>query len=176
MFTTSRLLLRPYKPTDWEFVHVYAAVPEFSQYELWGPNSVEDTKEFIARCIAETSSEPVAGYQLAMELQETNVLIGGCTLKKQHSEANEAYLGYAVNPGYQNQGYPTEAAIALIRFGFDQLNLSCICATCDTRNVASWRVMEKAGLHRTALIRGDRIRKGARSDSYRYEIRRKGEV
>lgn len=98
MITTRRLLLRPYRPDDWERVHLYAAIPEFSKYEVWGPNSVEDTKEFVARCISEISKVPVTSYQLALELRETGLLIGGCPLKKEAPGATEAFLGYAINP------------------------------------------------------------------------------
>ena len=171
MITTDRLLLRPYKPSDWERVHLYASVSEFSQFEVWGPNSVEETKEFVTRCIAEFSEVPKTCYQLAIELLESRLLIGGCTLKSQGPGSTEAFLGYAINPDFQNRGFATEAAKALIQFGFDRLNLLLIYATCDTRNTASWRVMEKAGLQRTSTIHGDRDRKGPLTDSYRYEIR-----
>lgn len=173
MITTRRLHLRPYKPDDWERVHLYASIPEFSKFEVWGPNSIEDTKAFVARCIADISETPVTSYQLAVELRESGQLIGGCTLRKRTPDSTEAFLGYAINPDYQRSGYATEAAIALIRFGFDQLNLARIVATCDTRNVASRRVMEKAGLHRESLLRDDRVRRGMLSHSYRYEIHRR---
>ena len=172
MITTDRLLLRPYKPSDWERVHLYASVPKFSQFEVWGPNSVDETKEFVTRCIAEFSEVPLTSHQLAIELLESGLLIGGCTLKSPVPESTEAFLGYAINPDFQNRGFATEAAKALIQFGFDRLKLSLIYATCDTRNTASWRVMEKAGLQRTSTIHGDRQRKGSLTDSYRYEIRR----
>ena len=172
MITTPRLILRPYRLDDWERVHAYASIPEFSKLEAWGPNSVADTKAYLAKCISEIFEDPVTRYQLALALRENGLLIGGCTLNKPAADANEAFLGYAVNPAYQRQGYATEATIALIRFGFDQLHLSRIFATCDTRNLASWRVMEKAGLRRIKLIHNDRLRKGVMTDSYHYEILR----
>ena len=158
-------------PNDWERVHLYASIPEFSQFEVWGPNTVEDTKEFVARCISDTSSDPIISHQLAVELREDNLLVGGCTLKLEGFGASEGYLGYAINPDYKNRGFATEAAIALIEFGFDQLHLVRIHSLCDTRNIASRRVMEKAGLQRTALNQNERERKGRMTDSYCYEIR-----
>lgn len=75
-----------------------------------------------------------------------------------------------MNPEFQSMGYATEAAKALIKFGLDKLNLSVIYATCDTRNNASFRVMEKLGMKRVGSIKGTKEVKGYIRDSYRYEI------
>jgi RimJ/RimL family protein N-acetyltransferase len=71
---------------------------------------------------------PVTNFQLGLELLETGLLIGGCALKRPSADAPHASLGYVVNPDYQRQGYATEAAIALIEFGFEQLKLSYVSA------------------------------------------------
>jgi len=94
-------------------VHVHAAIPEFSKFDVWGPNSVEDTKAYVSKCISEISADPAMRFQLALALRETGLLIGGCTLDKRAADANEAFLGYAVNPDFQRQGYATEAASSL---------------------------------------------------------------
>jgi RimJ/RimL family protein N-acetyltransferase len=81
-------------------------------------------------------------------------------------------LGYAINPDFQRMGYATEAANALIRFAFGDLGLSLVYAQCDTRNVASRRVMEKTGTQMAAVLKDHQLVKGVMTDSYRYEIRR----
>src|SRR4051812_9584807 len=106
---------------DWAQVHTYAVIPEFSRFEAWGPNSVEDTKQFIRACITSMSEDPILGYQLAVVLREPNRLIGGCTLKQKHADTLEAFLGYAISPDFQRRGYATEAAAALVDFGFNHL-------------------------------------------------------
>lgn len=45
-----------------------------------------------------------------------------------------------------------------------------IYATCDTRNIASYKVMEKLGMNRVGFIKGNKEVKGYVRDSYRYEI------
>ena len=170
MIHTRRLTLRRYLPDDWARVHLYAKVPEFSQYEVWGPNSAEDTKAFVADCIEKTSVTPILEYQLAVILKDANILIGGCGIKKDQPSDSAASLGYAINPEFQNRGYATETAIALIDFGFSHLGLTRIVAECDTRNSASYKVMEKAGMKVAARLTGYREVKGEMSDSYRYEI------
>lgn len=173
MIETERLLLRPYVAQDWAHVHKYAAVPKFSRFEAWGPNSIEDTKRFIQECIASMAEDPILGYQLAVILKEADQLIGGCTLKRKDPEAQQAFLGYAIDPDFQCRGYATEAAAALVEFGFNSLGLSRIYAECNTQNTASRRVMEKLGMHRVAMLKQHKEVKGIIIDSYEYELRKR---
>jgi RimJ/RimL family protein N-acetyltransferase len=168
---TRRLILRPYRPEDLEAIHRYAAVPEFSQYDVWGPNSEDDTKKFVADCISKLAQNPVQRYELAVESRADGTVIGGCTLKRSVEDSGLGGLGYAINPYYQCRGYATEAAMALIRFAFDDLGLALVYAECDTRNLPSRRVMEKAGMELAAVLERHQVVKGVMTDSYRYEIR-----
>jgi RimJ/RimL family protein N-acetyltransferase len=168
---TKRLLLRPYVIEDWAHVHTYAAVPEFSRFEVWGPNSVEDTKRFIGECIASMSEHPILGYQLAVVVREADRLIGGCTLKRKKAEIQEAFLGYAIHPDFQCRGYATEAGAALVEFGFNSLGLVRIYAECNTQNIASRRVMEKLGMRMVSVRKNHEEVKGVMIDSYEYELR-----
>ena len=97
-------------------------------------------------------------------------MIGGCGIRRETELSSVANLGWAVNPDFQKKGYATEAAGALIKFGFETLNLSVIYATCDTRNTPSFRVMEKLGMKRVGFIKGEKEVKGFVRDSFRYEL------
>ena len=157
-------------PDDWARVHLYASVPAFSQFDVWGPNSVEDTKAFVAGCMEEAAKTPIVRYELAVVMKDEDQLIGGCGLKRNNDSETVASLGFAVNPDYQNRGYATEATVALAEFAFTTLGLSKVFAECDTRNVASYMVMEKAGMTRVDTMQNDREVKGTMTDSYRYEL------
>lgn len=58
----------------------------------------------------------------------------------------EAEIGWAISDTYRNQGYATEAGKALIRYGFDELQLPRIVAFTERSNEASIRVMRKLGM------------------------------
>jgi len=170
MLSTERLILRPYVPEDWERIHIYGKDAEFSQYELWGPNSEEDTKKFVSDMIKEQSAiEGRHSFNFALCERASGLLIGGCGIRRESQTSAVANLGWAVNSDFQRKGYATEAASELIRFGFKQLGLRVIYATCDTRNIASYRVMDKLGMNRVGLLLGDKIQKGFRRDTFRYE-------
>lgn len=167
---TERLLLRNYKTEDWERVHIYGSNPDFSKYELWGPNTLEDTHKFVAEMVQQTEANPRYKFDFAVCLKENELLIGGCGIRRETESSQVANLGWAINPEFQRNGYATEVARALIDYGFQKLNLSVIYATCDTRNAPSYKVMEKLGMKKVGFIKGTKEVKGYVRDSYRYEI------
>ena len=171
---TDRLILRDYRCDDWERVHIYGASPEFSQFELWGPNTVEDTKKFVSDMVAQTEEKDRYKFDFAICLKKDELLIGGCGIRRESQSSCVANLGWAINPEFQNQGFATEAARALMKFGFEKLSLAVIYATCDTRNTASFKVMEKLKMHNAGLIKGDKMQKGHLRDTFRYELIRQG--
>ena len=168
--TTERLLLRNYKTEDWERVHIYGSNPDFSKYELWGPNTLEDTHKFVTEMVQQAETNPRYKFDFAVCLKDSGLLIGGCGIRRETELSQVANLGWAINPEFQSKGYATEAAMALIEFGFQRLNLSVIYATCDTRNSPSYKVMEKLGMKKVGFIKGTKEVKGHVRDSFRYEI------
>ena len=70
-----------------------------------------------------------------------------------NKEDHNAELGYWLGREFWNQGYCTEAAIAMIEFGFESLGLRRIVSEHMARNPASGKVMEKAGMTREGLRR-----------------------
>ena len=55
-------------------------------------------------------------------------------------------MGYWVGAPYWGRGYCTEAARAILRYGFEELGLHRIHAQHFARNPASGRVMQKIGM------------------------------
>ena len=64
-----------------------------------------------------------------------------------------AEIGYWIGAPFWNRGYATEAAAAMLDFGFDELDLNRIEGQFITRNPASGRVMEKLGMRREGVRR-----------------------
>lgn len=165
-----RIYIRDFETTDFDAVHEYAMLPDFSQFEVWGPNAELDTRKFIETTIEQSKYTPRFVYEMAIILKSDQHLIGSIRLGRETEDSCVASLGYAINPKFQGKGYATEATRALIKFGFKTLNLLVIYASCDTRNIASQKVLEKSGMHRVGCMIGDRKIRGKIYDSYRYEI------
>jgi RimJ/RimL family protein N-acetyltransferase len=88
----------------------------------------------------------------AIVLRSRNRLIGviGLSLKAQHWRGE---LGYWIGKPYWRRGYATEAAEAVLRYGFETLRLNRIFAYHFRRNPASGRVLQKLGMTREATLR-----------------------
>jgi RimJ/RimL family protein N-acetyltransferase len=167
---TSRLLLREFEETDWQAVQRYAADPEVVRYMLWGPNTEEETLTFLARARAAQRSQPRLDFELAVILKGEQRLIGGCRLHLTNLLYREAALGYGLERAAWRQGYATEAALALLAFGFEQVSLHRIFAICDPANTGSARVLEKIGMHFEGHLREHLWAKGHWRDSLLYAI------
>lgn len=70
----------------------------------------------------------------------------GCISIRFDSRHDRADLGYWIGFDHWNQGYATEALTAIIDYGFSNPKVNKIWATHKTLNLASGRVMEKAGM------------------------------
>jgi RimJ/RimL family protein N-acetyltransferase len=116
---------------------------------IWGPNNEEQTKSFIDNTIKSAETEPRTNYDFAIVLNETGTLIGGGGIYLD-SDKNQANLGWILHKDYWKQGYGTEFAAALLKFGFEKLNLHRIYVTCHADNYGSYRVMERNGMRREA--------------------------
>lgn len=81
-----------------------------------------------------------------------------------------AGLGYNVGRAHWVKGFATEAAAAVVAWGFETLHLQRIFATADARNLASIRVMRKLGMQHEATLRKHRFYRGEHADEVWYAI------
>ena len=168
--TTPRLTLREYAEDDFAGVHAYAQDPETVRFMTWGPNTPQQTRDFIREAIAQQQVEPRVNYHLVAALRESGQIIGGCGIHIRQPEHRGAEIGYCFNRAFWGQGYATEAMAELLRFGFEDLQMHRIYARCDPLNLGSERVMQKNGLRKEAHFRQIYWRKGKWRDSLLYAI------
>lgn len=154
---TTRLRLRPFTLSDAPHVYAIAGLREIADMTLSIPHpypsgAAEDW-------ISTHSGEWDAGVGITLAITTHDDSLVGCvglTVAPQHRQAE---LGYWIAPLCWGRGYATEAAVALLTIGFDQMQLHRIQARHFVRNEASGRVMEKIGMQREGVIR-DGVRKG----------------
>ncbi len=104
---TKRLILREFSHVDFKDVHAYSSNLENIKYMIWGPNSEEDTIEFLDDCISNIDEKPRTKYNFAITLKETGKVIGGCSVYL-NNELYEGMLGWILHKDYWKQGYMTE--------------------------------------------------------------------
>jgi len=81
-------------------------------------------------------------------------------------------IAYALARQHWNEGYTTEAVRAIIAFGYRTMRLNRIEARCDIPNIASARVMEKAGMKFECVLRQHMFVKNVDVDLKMYSILR----
>ena len=167
---TKRLVLRDFRIDDWKSVHEYAANPRAVEFVPWGPNSADQTIEFVRKAVEDAARPNRRMFDFAIVLREEDRVIGGAKLRVSQSENRDAETGYIINPAFWKRGFASETAAAMIEFGFRQRGLHRIWAECDPANTASLRVLEKVGMIREGLLRQHKWYKEDWRDSCLYAV------
>jgi ribosomal-protein-alanine N-acetyltransferase len=81
-----------------------------------------------------------------------------------------AYLAYLLTPAFWGYGYAQEACNRVLRLLFGAYRVPAVRAEVDTRNQASWKLLERLGFIRTALHPAADYFKGGSSDEYSYDL------
>lgn len=148
---TTRLMLRPPVIEDTEAIFAqYAQDSEVTKYLIWRPHEdVSETRAFVERCIRGWKAG--SNYPWVVMRKEVNGLIGMIELRIVN---NEADLGYVLAREAWGQGYGTEMAKSVVSWALAQKEIQRVWATCDCDNLASARVLEKAGLKFEKVLKG----------------------
>lgn len=150
--TTDRLILRPFTLADAANVQSLAGDWAIADTTLNIPHPYEDgmAEEWISHHREQfVNKEQVT---LAITLRTNNALVGAIGLRLTLRFAR-AEMGYWIGKPYWGQGYCTEAAKALLAYGFGELQLNKIFASHLVRNPASGRVMQKIGMTNEGTLR-----------------------
>jgi len=167
---TQRLVLRPFLLTDAPVVAALAGEPEVATMTLSIPTPypVDQAQDWILQRPQAWQDGKALNYAIT---QMEDTLCGSVSLGLDRHH-NHAELGYWIGKPYWGQGYATEAAAAIIAFGFNTLELHRINATHFSNNPTSGRVMEKLGMTYEGHRRGFTLRAGQYRDIKLYGLLR----
>jgi ribosomal-protein-alanine N-acetyltransferase len=155
---TPRLLLRPLKLEDAPMVSKLAGRREIAHTTISIPHPYSEAQalDWISRHIGPRAANKEIVF--AIMLRANVQLVGTIGLRDIDKEHSQAELGFWVAVEAWGKGYATEASSAVLRFGFEELQLNRIYAHHMVRNPASGRVLEKIGMKQEGLLR-QRVRK-----------------
>lgn len=150
MLTTPRLLLRDYTLADAPAMHRLVSAREVALNTLRIPHPYPEGE--AERWIA-THDTTKGDRVFAITLRDGGHLVGtiGLHVRGEHDHAE---LGYWIGVPYWGRGFATEAARAVMQFGFETLRLNRIFASHFSRNPASGRVLQKIGMRHEGTMRG----------------------
>lgn len=168
---TPRLLLREHIPADLAAFCALFSDPLVRRYE-GELVSFEQSANRLDEILAMMDCEPRTQYRLAITMPPSDELIGVISMDINLPDIHEWETGWIVNPRYWGQGIAPEAACALQRYAFDNLDANRVVAFCHADNLASTRVMEKIGMRREGRLRETRWLNGEKFDEFIYTILR----
>ncbi|MFC5249941.1 GNAT family N-acetyltransferase [Streptomyces nigrescens] len=168
---TERLDLRPVTDDDFAAIHAYQRLPEVCRYLYWGPHDEAASRASVADKATRTTLRASGDFlQLAVVVRETGTLVGDVTFVWSSSEHRQGGIGYVFHPAHTGHGYATEASRALLKLGFEELQLHRIQAELDGRNTASARLLERLGMRREGHLRENEFLDGEWSDEVIYAM------
>lgn len=148
---TDRLFLRPFTDADLDALHAYHQLPEVARYLMWPARSREETARSLRYRIEHpTLAEEGDVLVLAVEHQETGELLGEVNLGWRSAAHRTGEFGFIFDPRHHGRGYAREAAVEMLRLGFEEFGLHRIIGRADARNTASTGLMTRLGLRKEA--------------------------
>jgi ribosomal-protein-alanine N-acetyltransferase len=149
---TKRLILRLFSPEDIVQLEQYA-----DDKDILATTSASEVPqqgkiiEWIK--IRKERYEKRQGIDFAIIKRDEDRIIGAIGLGFEYKNDESMQLGYWIGKGHWNQGYCTEAAREVLKYGFTTLGLHRIFSRAFTSNPASGRVLEKIGMKHEGTLR-----------------------
>ncbi len=167
MLRTERLVLRPFTMADAPRVQELAGAREVALNTLLIPHPYPDgaAEQWIA---SHEQGRQQGTFAFAIDDGE----LVGCVGLHIKRDDDMAEIGYWIGVPYWGRGYATEAAAAVLRYGFEQQSLNKIFAACFTRNPGSARVLRKLGMRHEGTLRQQHKKWGEYVDVEFYAILR----
>ena len=156
--TTERLVLRPFAEADIPAIVHLLSVPDIAKTTLNIPYPYDEEKAREWLDMQKRERDAGKSHTFAITQRQDGALLGAIDIRP-NQRHRKAEVGYWIGKPYWGQGYATEALQAIIRYGFEKLEMNRIYATHFIGNPASGRVMQKAGMVLEGTLRQD-VRKG----------------
>ncbi len=169
---TDRLVLRPFNLSDAADLQRLAGAFAIADTTAAIPHPYPDG---TAQAWISTHKDEFASNKmlvLAVTLRETGGLAGCVSIMDIDKSCKSGELGYWIGKDSWGLGYCTEASSAIIKYGFEEMDLNRIQAKHLARNPASGRVMQKLGMKQEGYLRHAFVKWGRFEDNVLYAILR----
>lgn len=150
IFETERLRVRTLQADDYENFFRLQGDPEVMRF-IRPVKTREESDAILDEMLR--SPEPELGGRWMVEEKKGNTFAGTFALIPLPYDTAKMQLGYAFIPSAWGKGYATELTIAGLAYCQTKTSLKEIYAITEIPNIASQRVLQKAGFH--LLLRRD---------------------
>ena len=146
---TQRLILRDFVEGDLDAVCGFWCDPEVTRWTDFAAETRLEAEQWLESVIFHNRQQPRLAYNLAMVVRREDRVVGwigiGPAARTEPAE-RELSAGFCLGHEWWGQGLMTEALGATLAFAFEGLAARRVSAQCYPANIASGRVMEKAGM------------------------------
>ena len=143
---TPRLILRRQVPSDLDDLWALYCDPEITRYIPDAPRTRKEAREELEWHMNGHPRNPDLGLWATIH-KESGKFIGRCGLLPwEIDRQQEVEVAYTIARAYWGQGLATEAARAILQYGFQQFSLPRLVSLIEPENIASQRVAEKIGM------------------------------
>lgn len=151
MIETRRLIMRPFEASDFDLIYRVYSDEEILRYTPFDRMDEKQAEQHLHKVMEDWKKDPRLSYELAVCLKEDESKIGRAHILID-PETDTGMIGMLLLQKFWGNHYATEIADALIQYSFQYLQLHRVNAVCSPDNTASWRMLEKCGLRREALL------------------------
>ena len=130
--------------------------------------SIAETDQWVSHCRKAWETDSSFGFTIVEN--SSGQILGGCSIGIDRPVHRNGSVGYWIRTCRTKQGFASEAAALLARFGFAQLGLIRIEIFVAAGNMASQRVAEKVGALREGLLRNRLLIRGKPLDAYVFSL------
>ena len=146
-FETERLRVRRLTPADKDNFFLLNGSEDVMRY-IRATKTKEESDAHLEQILATEAANNRAGEgRWLVEEKATGKFVGSFAIIPIPSEPEKMQLGYSFIPQYWGKGYATELAKGGLQFFLDNTTIPEIYGVTETANVASVKVLEKAGFH-----------------------------
>lgn len=143
---TERLRIRKLTSEDFDNIYSLCLQSKTNDWPSGWNMSMEEASSFLDWQINKYERFDVISDMVpfAIELLEDSTFVGHCHVSC-IDELNETEVAYGISKQHRGNGYATEAAVSLTKWALETFNLPYVVATISEDNIASLKVIEKAG-------------------------------
>lgn len=168
MIKKPRLIIAPLTKSDCADIHYKNSFSEVAAFNTIGiPKNLKVTEDFLQPLFKPQQVEQL-GWSI--RLLKDNTFIGELGKRVSTPKFNKGEIHYSLIPEFCNKGYATDAVQAILKHGFETLNLHRIEAGVTSQNLKSIKLLEKVGMTREGMHRKILLIRGQWIDNFSYAI------
>ena len=152
---TSRLILRRYKESDIDMQYEILQDKRLQEYVKMPDLTKAEELDCIRKWIKEADTSKYEKW--VIELKDTNIPIGNISVNGIDKRNNYCNVGYVIKYDYWGNWYASEALNAVSNYLLEHRKYYLVECSCNELNIASSKVMLKAGFKKDGYIENRRL-------------------